>query len=152
MMLGCWQKLVIRGRSLPRITQLSNFHQLSLLVRWMGAKGTLPSRVDQVLLDSWTYRRRLLIETWKSVAPGGFHLPFRSGMEEFSLLVRWMGAKGTLPSLVDRVLLDSWTSRWRLLIETRKSVASRGFHLPFRSGMEEFSLLVRRIGHYEKIL
>ena len=30
---------VIRGgRSLPQITQLSKFHQLSLPVRWMGAR------------------------------------------------------------------------------------------------------------------
>lgn len=26
------------GRSLPQITQLSKFHQLSLPVRWMGAR------------------------------------------------------------------------------------------------------------------
>ena len=64
--LACWQKLVIRGRSLPRITQLSKFHQLSLLVRWMGAKGTLLSRVDQGFLDNWTSKRRIFIESCKS--------------------------------------------------------------------------------------
>ena len=115
MMLGCWQKLVIRGRSLPRITQLSKFHQLSLLVRWMGAKGTLPSRVDQGFLDNWTSKRRILIETRKSAPSGGLCLPLGmgGGMNFHQLssgLVRWMGAKGTLVSQVDQRRLKNVNS------------------------------------------
>ena len=104
--LACWQKLVIRGRSLPRITQLSKFHQLSLLVRWMGAKGTLLSRVDQGFLDNWTSNWRFFIENRKSASSGGLCLPLEMGGMKFyqlsSGLVRWMWAKGTLASQVDQ--------------------------------------------------
>ena len=121
--LACWQKLVIRGRSLPRITQLLKFYQLFLLVRWMGAKGTLPSRVDKGFVDNWTSKWIILF--WNSQIISLLGPLFNLGDEKDEILPTFPPCQ--MPSQVNQGFFDNWTFKPRNFIETRKSAPFGGF-------------------------